>query len=70
MVIASVKEKLKGPITVKRSIAIPADDLILFPSSKDELYVNEDGLIVGFKPESEGISLEEAYKKVKKLWNM
>tara|TARA_R110001599_G_scaffold1320_1_gene6547 strand:- start:669 stop:857 length:189 start_codon:yes stop_codon:yes gene_type:complete len=38
-----------------------------YESSKDELYVNEDGLIVGFRPESEGISLEEAYKKVKKL---
>ena len=38
-----------------------------YESSKDELYVNKDGLIVGFRPESEGISLEEAYKKVSKL---
>jgi len=38
-----------------------------YESSKDELYVNKDGLIVGFRPESECISLEEAYKKVKKL---
>ena len=34
----------------------------------DDSNWNEvDGLIVGFRPESEGISLEEAYKKVKKL---
>ena len=37
-----------------------------YESSKDELYVNKDGVIDGFRPESEGISLEEAYKQVKK----
>jgi hypothetical protein len=36
-----------------------------FESSKDELYV-EDGIVKGFRSESEGISLEEAYKKVSK----
>ena len=34
-----------------------------YESSRDELYVNKDGVIDGFRPESEGISLEEAYKQ-------
>jgi len=32
-----------------------------FKSSKDELWVNDEGDIVGFRPESEGITLEEAF---------
>jgi len=35
-----------------------------FESSKDELSV-KDGIVVGFKPESEGITLEEAYEKAR-----
>jgi hypothetical protein len=35
-----------------------------FESSKDEFWVNDKGEIVGFRPESEGITLEEAYKIV------
>lgn len=36
-----------------------------FESSKDEVCVNDKGEIVGFRLESEGITLEEAYKIVK-----
>lgn len=36
-----------------------------FEKSKDNTYVNDEGKIVGFRPESDGISLEEAYKKQK-----
>tara|TARA_R110000822_G_scaffold43151_3_gene116754 strand:- start:484 stop:687 length:204 start_codon:yes stop_codon:yes gene_type:complete len=36
-----------------------------FESSKDELEV-KDGIMVGFRPENEGITLEEAYNKVNK----
>lgn len=32
-----------------------------FESSKDEYYV-KDGIVVGFRPENEGITLEEAFK--------
>ena len=32
-----------------------------FDGELDELDVNSDGLIVGFRPEEEGITLEEAY---------
>ena len=39
------------------------NDNCWYESSKDELFVNEDGVIEGFKPESEGISLEKAFKK-------
>tara|TARA_R110001592_G_scaffold161498_1_gene394134 strand:+ start:1326 stop:1505 length:180 start_codon:yes stop_codon:yes gene_type:complete len=35
-----------------------------FESSKDELYVKL-GRIVGFKPQSEGITLEKAYEKAR-----
>jgi|TARA_B100000780_G_scaffold272058_1_gene233731 hypothetical protein len=35
-----------------------------FESSKDEFYV-KDGKVVGFRPESEGITLEEAYEKAR-----
>jgi hypothetical protein len=34
-----------------------------FESSKDELYV-EDGVIVGFRPESEGLTLGEAFNSL------
>jgi len=33
-----------------------------YESSKDELYV-EKGIIVGFRPKSEGVGLEEAFKQ-------
>ena len=36
-VIGSVKEKFKGPIGVKKSTAIPTEDLILLSSDKLEL---------------------------------
>jgi hypothetical protein len=36
-----------------------------FESSKDEFWVNGKGEIVGFRPESEGITLEEAYEKAR-----
>ena len=32
-----------------------------FESSKDEFWVNSKGEVVGFRPESEGITLEEAF---------
>ena len=35
-----------------------------FESSKDEFWVNGKGEVVGFRPESEGITLEEAFKKL------
>jgi hypothetical protein len=35
-----------------------------FESSKDKLWVNDKGEIDGFRPESEGITLEEAFKKL------
>ena len=35
-----------------------------FESSKDEFYV-KDGIVVGFRPASEGITLEEAYEKAR-----
>lgn len=38
------------------------NDNCWFESSKDALYVNGKGHIEGFRPKSEGISLEEAYK--------
>jgi hypothetical protein len=41
------------------------NDNCWFEESKDELYV-EDGIIKGFRPESEGIDLEKAYKQCKK----
>ena len=37
LVIASDKEKFRGPIGVKKSKAIPTDDLILLSSLNDEL---------------------------------
>ena len=37
-----------------------------FESSKDELEVDGDGLIIGFRPESEGVTLEDALGKVGK----
>ena len=36
-----------------------------FEKAKDELYVDEKGFIVGFRPESEGITLEKAYEKAR-----
>jgi len=41
------------------------NDNCWFEESKDELYV-ENGIIKGFRPESEGIDLEKAYKQCKK----
>ena len=41
------------------------NDNCWFEESKDELYI-EDGTIKGFRPESEGIDLEKAYKQCKK----
>ena len=35
-----------------------------FEKSKDNLYVDNKGKIAGFRPKEEGISLEEAYKKL------
>jgi len=35
-----------------------------FESSKDEFWVNSKGEVVGFRPESEGITLEEAFIKL------
>ena len=35
-----------------------------FEKSKDKLWVNVKGEIDGFRPKSEGITLEEAYKKL------
>ena len=37
LVIGSVKEKFRGPTGVKKSTAIPTDDLILLSSLNDEL---------------------------------
>jgi hypothetical protein len=42
------------------------NDNCWFEESKDELYV-EGGIIKGFRPESEGIDLEKAYKQCKKI---
>jgi hypothetical protein len=42
------------------------NDNCWFEESKDELYV-EGGIIKGFRPESEGIDLEKAYKQYKKI---
>ena len=36
-----------------------------FDGKLDKLSVNENGIIIGFRPESEGITLEEAYSKLK-----
>ena len=33
-----------------------------FEESKDTQYVGNKGIMVGFRPEGEGITLEEAYK--------
>ena len=38
-----------------------------FESSKDVFRVNGKGEVVGFRPESEGITLEEAYKKLTQI---
>ena len=38
-----------------------------FESSKDKLWVNDKGKIVGFRPKSEGITLEKAYKKLTQI---
>ena len=35
-----------------------------FKSSEDTQYLNEEGVLVGFRPEEEGLTLEEAYKKI------
>ena len=35
-----------------------------FKSSEDTEYLNEEGILVGFRPEEEGLTLEEAYKKL------
>ena len=36
-----------------------------YEKSKDKHWVNSKGNIEGFRPKSEGISLEEAYKKLR-----
>ena len=36
-----------------------------FNGKLDELDVDDKGFVVGFKPESEGITLEEAYEKAR-----
>ena len=36
-----------------------------FDGKLDKLSVDENGIIIGFRPESEGITLEEAYSKLK-----
>ena len=38
-----------------------------FESSKDVFWVNSDGEVVGFRPESEGITLEEAFNQLKNI---
>ena len=35
-----------------------------FNGEEDELDVDSDGMIIGFRPEEEGITLEEAYNKL------
>ena len=34
-----------------------------FESSKDTQYLDENGKMVGFRPEEEGLTLEEAFKQ-------
>jgi hypothetical protein len=36
-----------------------------FKESEDNLYLNEEGVLVGFRPREEGITLKEAYEKSK-----
>ena len=37
-----------------------------FDSSKDDLSVNNKGMIVGFQPEEYGLTMKEAYERSKK----
>jgi hypothetical protein len=37
-----------------------------FDSSKDDLSVNDKGVIVGFQPEEYGLTMKKAYERSKK----
>ena len=37
-----------------------------FDSSKDDLSVNDEGVIIGFQPEEYGLTMKEAYERSKK----
>ena len=37
-----------------------------FDSSKDDLSVNNNGMIVGFQPKEYGLTMKEAYERSKK----
>jgi hypothetical protein len=38
-----------------------------FNSSKDDLSVNDEGMIIGFQPEECGLTMKEAYEISKKI---